>query len=516
MYVRVSTDEQKKKGYSLPEQEDRLIRHCEQNNIEIKGIYREDYSAKNFNRPQWTKLLEVVKKRKDKKPIHILFIKWDRFSRNIEYAYQMIGILRGVNVQAMAIDQPIDFSIPESTVMLAVYLSIPEAENGRRAKNTADGMRRAKKQGRWVSTAPRGYQNLSRPDGTKYIAPKYPDADIMIWAFEELAKGILATEQVRKKANSMGLKCERNNFWKLVRNPVYYGKIIVPPTEDEEMELADGQHEPLISKSLFYDVQTVLNGNKRPVATKAVSPEKLPLRGFLECPNCHRMLTGSASKGRSEKYYYYHCTHGKCRCRFKAEKVNQYFVDHLMDYHLLPKAGQLFKDVILDLYANSNQVDLDERKGLNIQIELQESMLSSARRKLMNDEIDAEDFKIIKSECNEKLRELEARLSEMPTKTESLRTIENLLDIVVEQYSNIYEHYCENGVSEQRRLIGSMYPKNLCFDGTKHRTAYVNEPLEVIMLVNKELKGIKKGEKFTFKNLSPLVARRGIEPLFPE
>lgn len=36
LYVRVSTDEQKRKGYSLPEQEDRLLRHCEQNNIEVK------------------------------------------------------------------------------------------------------------------------------------------------------------------------------------------------------------------------------------------------------------------------------------------------------------------------------------------------------------------------------------------------------------------------------------------------------------------------------------------------
>ena len=220
LYVRVSTDEQKRKGYSLPEQEDRLLRHCEFNNIEVKGIYREDYSAKNFKRPEWSKLLTVVKNRKKKDQENILFIKWDRFSRNIEYAYQMIGILRTINVQAMAIDQPIDFSIPESTVMLAVYLSIPEAENGRRALNTSGGMRRARKEGRWMGAAPRGYVNLVYPDGKKYIAPKQPEAGLMKWAFEELANGTFAAEQVRKMANAKGLKCERNNFWKLIRNPM--------------------------------------------------------------------------------------------------------------------------------------------------------------------------------------------------------------------------------------------------------------------------------------------------------
>jgi len=37
-------------------------------------------------------------------------------------------MLRDLKVQPMAIDQPIDLEIPESIVMLAVYLSIPETE----------------------------------------------------------------------------------------------------------------------------------------------------------------------------------------------------------------------------------------------------------------------------------------------------------------------------------------------------------------------------------------------------
>jgi site-specific DNA recombinase len=144
LYIRVSTDEQKRKGYSLPEQEDRLLKYCHYNNIAVKGIYREDYSAKNFNRPEWKKHITAIKKSPSGESNHILFIKWDRFSRNIEYAYEMIGLLRKYRTAAMAIDQPIDFAIPESTVMLAVYLSIPDAENGRRALNTANGIRRAK------------------------------------------------------------------------------------------------------------------------------------------------------------------------------------------------------------------------------------------------------------------------------------------------------------------------------------------------------------------------------------
>lgn len=167
LYIRVSTDEQKRRGYSLPEQEDRLLKYCEYNNIEVKGIYREDFSAKTFNRPEWKKLMTVIKSKSSKESKQILFIKWDRFSRNIEYAYEMLGILRKYKTTAMAIDQPLDLSVPESTVMLAVYLSVPEAENSRRALNTAAGIHRAKLMGRYPNKAPFGYINVTTMEGKK-------------------------------------------------------------------------------------------------------------------------------------------------------------------------------------------------------------------------------------------------------------------------------------------------------------------------------------------------------------
>jgi site-specific DNA recombinase len=147
LYVRVSTDEQKRKGHSLEEQEDRLTQHCEMYGIQIR-----EYTGKITLRrilTEWKMLIKKIKRNTHRPPENILFIKWDRFSRNIEYAYQMIRILNELNVQAMAIDQPVDFEIPESSIMLAVYLAIPQAENCRRGLTTSDGLRRARKMGRW-------------------------------------------------------------------------------------------------------------------------------------------------------------------------------------------------------------------------------------------------------------------------------------------------------------------------------------------------------------------------------
>ena len=73
----------KTKRLPLPEQEDRLLKYCNHNDIKVKGIYREDFSAKNFNRPERKKLIAMVKKKSSHEENNILFIKWDRFSRNI-------------------------------------------------------------------------------------------------------------------------------------------------------------------------------------------------------------------------------------------------------------------------------------------------------------------------------------------------------------------------------------------------------------------------------------------------
>src|SRR6195952_2872185 len=70
----------------------------------------------------------------------VLFTKWDRFSRNAPDAYQMIHTLKVLGVEPQAIEQPLDMSVPENKMMLAIYLTAPEIENDRRALNTFYGL----------------------------------------------------------------------------------------------------------------------------------------------------------------------------------------------------------------------------------------------------------------------------------------------------------------------------------------------------------------------------------------
>src|SRR5690606_10499462 len=213
------------------------------------------------------------------------------------------------------------------------YLTIPEVENERRALNVFYGMRRAKKEGRWMGTAPLGYVNKITEDKKKYIALHTEEAPLLRWAFEQILENNFNTEQIWKMVREKSKQRPRfskNNFWVALRNPLYCGKIFIPAFKDEESCFVKGQHEPLISESDFSDVQDILDGRKRNTAKpKIVSMDTLPLRGFLKCPKCDRMLTGSASKGKMGKYYYYYHCSSSCGTRFRAENTNEIFEQQL-------------------------------------------------------------------------------------------------------------------------------------------------------------------------------------------
>ncbi|WP_139125756.1 recombinase family protein [Arcticibacter eurypsychrophilus] len=319
LYIRVSTDEQADKGYSQRDQDERIRTYCEKKNIQSRKVVFEDYSAKTFNRPEWTELFADWKKNKGKQTDYVIFTKWDRFSRNTADAYTMIRTLKTLDIEPIAIDQPLDLSVPESKMILTVYLSTPEVENDRRALNVFYGLRRARKEGRWTGMALPGYINRTRENGTKYIAIHKPEASHMKWAFEMIAKNQYAIEHIWAMAKERGLRCTRTCFWTAIRNPCYCGKIVIPAFKEEERFLTNGLHEPLISVHLFYEVQDVLDNKRRKIGLKAVQTDNLPLRGFLICPSCNRQLTGSASKGRNSYHYYYHCKY-PCKIRFNARE----------------------------------------------------------------------------------------------------------------------------------------------------------------------------------------------------
>ena len=510
LYVRVSTDEQARSGYSLPHQEEVLQKYCALHSIQVRRIIREDHSAKSFNRPQWKALLLDLRKRKGN-PDLILFTKWDRFSRNTGDAYQMISVLRKLGVDPQAIEQPLDMTIPENKMMLSVYLTAPEIENDRRALNVFYGMRRARKEGRYMGHAPIGYINRTDASGRKYIAPDEKQADIIRWSYEELAAGHYNTEQVWKMAKAKGFRGARSLFWFAIRNPVYCGKIFIPKHKDEESQFVKGQHEPIISEALFYEVQDILDGRGRKYRLKTVAAVSLPLRGFLLCPLCGKVLSGSASRGRDKYYAYYHCF-GGCMHRFRADHVNDLLKEELKKYTPNPRWQPILKSFLYKAYHQQTGRSGDDRKQLTEQVKDLEGKLSKARDLLLSDQIDPADYRAMKAEYEGRLNRQQAKLNSLVNQPDNFDTI---LKKGLDNLFHLSEIYETGDSEEKRKVIGSVYPEKLMFDGDQLRTTRINEAVRLIYTLDKELQEKEKGQSGEIPSLSSQVGKTGFEPATP-
>src|SRR5439155_2893422 len=121
----------------------------------------------------------------------------------------------------------------------------------------------------------------------------------------EFATGVYTKAEMRRLMDAWGIQTRKgkpitnqslDNFF---RNK-YYAGTLVDPWSSEEFQ---GQHVPMVTREEFARVQGITAKRNRSVPHQKERPE-FPLRGPVRCHRCRRYLTGSFSRGRSQRYAY--------------------------------------------------------------------------------------------------------------------------------------------------------------------------------------------------------------------
>lgn len=190
VYVRVSSDEQVK-GTSLDDQEKRCIQYCDDNNIEVVKIYREEgASAKSADRKVLLEAMEYCHKcHKNKDQIDV-FVVWkiDRFARNTEDHFGVRKILLDYGVRLVSVTELIG-SDPTGKLMETMLAGFAEFDNAIRRQRCSNGMLARLKSGIWPWKPTVGYlcaQN--KKHGLKKTEADKPHPD----AFPLLRRCLLA------------------------------------------------------------------------------------------------------------------------------------------------------------------------------------------------------------------------------------------------------------------------------------------------------------------------------------
>lgn len=310
--VRVSTEDQAREGFSLPEQEKRLRAMCEYKGYEIYDVYKDaGISAKTGNlRPEFERLLQDIR---DKKVNTIVVLKLDRLTRSV---YDMEGIMNFLEENDAYLDcanDDINTTNANGKMVARLLTTVSQNEIEITSERTKIGLTGAIKVGHIPHHAPLGYKHKD-----KKLVIDYATKDIAIRIFNMYHDGmtyqkisnILNEEQVLGKTN-----WRDSTIVHILENPIYkgdfiHGKRTKHPTYYENVV------EPLVSKELWEECQVQKRKNSRNYKR---DKEYLFLQK-LRCPKCGRILVGNATRKKNGKvYYYYQCN--VCKITIKETKI---------------------------------------------------------------------------------------------------------------------------------------------------------------------------------------------------
>ena len=518
LYCRVSTKEQEK-GNSLDWQEEYLRKCCAIRKYEVVKVFRDDKSGKTFKgRTEFINLMKYCKAHKGEID-YVLVYRWDRYSRNLKEALINLDYFWKRNIEVNSVEQQVDFRAPEYITYLSLYISAAETEDTKISRRTKECIHKARESGKCVHKAPRGYVNRQLDDEHRYVEIDETEAEQIRTAFKEVAKGVMTPTAVCRRMNRNGFKIHKNSFFKVLRNPFYVGDIYVPEYKDDHIgtipaHYVKGLHEAIIDRDTFDAVQDVLDGKRRstPKTTKVLDPD-LYLRKYISCPVCGAPLTGSACTGNGGKYYYYNCSRDGKHFRCSAPKAHELFRRYVATLKPNKAVLKLYEAILDDIRMDKNRELNAEIAKLEQELGKCNERMESASTKYMDDEIDKKTYESFIKQIDTARKKVENRLFLL--KNDKGAVLKPRLDYSMLLIGNL-EHYMEDAPVEAKcKLIGSMFPEKIEFDGKSYRTTRYNAVLDLIYQQTSELRGTKKEDFSVNSEKSPLVPPQGLEPWTP-
>ena len=383
-YARVSTEEQKKFGYSIDAQVDKIKKYCELKNYQLVEIFiDEGFTASNMKRPRLLDLLNELDKIDA-----IVFTRLDRFSRNVLEANKMLATLQKNNVSMIAIEEEdINTSDADGLFMFNLKVSLAEREIKKTSERIRSVFDYKIKEGQVISGVTALGYKVATVEGIKRMVKDEEEAPLVMDIFNTFLKHQsirVVTELINEK---YGIRKSYQVYNHLLKNEIYLGRY------------RDNYNfcEPYIDRATFDKIQDIINRNIR-TGDKRFT---YIFSGLIHCPECNKLLTGTKTLYRGRYYYYYRCNRHYIS-RWCSEKTS--FSENLIEKFLLENVDTLVSDHIASVTSvkPTNAGDNDKK------IKALKSELENLNYIFMKKRISVEEYDRLYEKAERKIQELGA------------------------------------------------------------------------------------------------------------
>ncbi len=470
IYVRVSTDEQAKHGYSIAAQIEKLEAYCISQGWELVAKFVDDgYSAKDLERPQFQEMMEQIKAG----GIDVLLVyRLDRLTRSVSDLYSILNELDQYNCKFKSATEVYDTTNAMGRLFITLVAAIAQWERENTAERVYFGMDKKARLGEWPGgTPPFGY----KIEEEKLIID--PEEVKTVREIFKLSK-TLGFYTIAKQLTTKGIPTRNGGDWHvdsvraIANNPIYAGYIRwgddgrqnkKPP---REQKLYDGIHEPIIDRDEFWGLQDILD--KRRTFGGKRETSKYYFSSILKCARCGHSMSGHKG-GNGKKTY---------RC--SGKKAGKNCTSHIiLEDNIVKAVLTEFEGLVRDIYSDvkTSKEPIERLSVLNSELSSVQKLMKKKKTMYENDIIDIDELIATTSELREKEKEL---IREIKNIQKEDKTDTDELKYIIENIDTLWDHANDY---ERKQLMTSIFSQLIIDTNDEYRGS--KYPRDVIIVAAK-------------------------------
>ena len=394
IYVRVSTEEQVKEGFSINAQKEKLKQYALLKDWDIHDIYVDDgRSGKNLeDRPEIQRLSNDVE---EERINSVLVYKIDRLTRSMKNLLELVELFQRKNCSFNSFTEAIDTSSATGRMFLKIVGIFAEFERENLAERVKFGCEQRAREGKYASTIVFGYDYIK---GQGLVVNEY-EKQVVNNIFEWYLNS-MSFREIAEKLKANNIPTKRGGTWKaptiyhMLTNSLYKGKVRygVDPCEktQHKFEVDAKNIESIISEEIFNNVQLIIK-KRRKYSTKFYASENAYFNGSIFCGLCGRKMTPYQHRDKETigKYLYvgYGCQQESCTTRsISQKKIERAFLKYIKGFTFgLQNEGLIRK--------SSTVKEEKQLADLIKELARAENKKSSVRSLFLQDKIELEEYK---------------------------------------------------------------------------------------------------------------------------
>ena len=393
IYIRVSTEDQAREGFSLGEQEEKLKQLCDYKGYEVYKVYCDaGISAKDMeHRP---KFQEMLKDMKDGKINYIVAYKLDRVTRSVRDLEELISLLEKYNTYLVCDRDDVNTSTANGRFFVRMLTVLSQLEIEIVSERTKFGLNGAIKSGHLPGQVALGFKK----DGNRKTIIDPATAPIVKRVFDLYLQGktFLQISNIFNEEKVLNKNWKDTHIERIINNRLYMGDYEMYKRLKEwknvEPVIYMNVVDPIIPRYIWEECQAQKIINQRTYTRDRV----YTFFQKLKCPKCGKIMKCKGSGGKRKKYVYYNCE--DCHENIRESYVEEEFekiVGQLLRF------DNEYNELFLPLFADKEKsVDKSDIEREIINLTKQKERIKKA---YMSEVVELDDFKEDLKVINEKL-----------------------------------------------------------------------------------------------------------------